>query len=280
MRSLLVALIAVSVAASAEAHHEAIFGPQSSAVLSPDRFFSAQIFTREVGQGEDTTRETTAVFSGGLQPFRRPLSIAFVVPVSFVGSSPAAASRRGFEDAVVSARYKADVAPLADAFGLDESYVMGVGGVELPTGTLDHEFGRGGVGGVAAGLVNIERRPFSAIGYAYYHYAGAHRGSRQSGNVFVGGGAGWTPIDNLQTGRLLSMQLGLSHERTFAEEENGLPLPDSGGSGLFLHQGVVLGAGHHLQLFALVSLPLTQEWRAPDDRQRFRLGAGTIFIFN
>ena len=268
----------VLIAAPAYAHHEAIFGPQSSSVLSAERFASAQIFTRDVGSGEDRARQTTVVFSGGLQPTKQPLSIAVVLPVSFVGGTATSGSRTGLEDMLVSARYRFDSARLTKALNLDESYVMAVGGVELPTGTFDHEFGKGAVGGIAAALLNVERRPFSAIGYGYYHHTGVYRGSRESGNVFVGVGGAWTPIDNLQTGRLVSLQVGVSHERTFPVERNGAPLIDSGGSGVFVHQGLVWGANEHMQFFTLLSLPVTQQWNAVQDRQRFRLGAGVILL--
>src|SRR5262249_54908439 len=70
-------------AAPAYAHHEAIFGPQSSAVLSPGTFLSAQVFDRETGRDDDKGRETTAVFSVGFRPSKHPLSIAVVVPFTF-----------------------------------------------------------------------------------------------------------------------------------------------------------------------------------------------------
>ena len=278
--SLAIVSVGLLVEAPAYAHHEAIFGPQSSAVLSAERFASAQIFTREAGSGEDSTRQTTVVLSGGMQPTKRPLSIAVVLPVSFVGGTGATNARRGLEDVLVSARYRFDSGRLTKALGLDESYVMTVGGVELPTGTFDHEFGKGAVGGIAAVLMNVERRPFSAIGYGYYHHTGVYRGSRESGNVFAGVGGAWTPIDNLQTGRLVSFQVGLSHERTFALERNSSPLVDSGGSGVFVHQGLVLGANERMQFFTLLSLPVTQQWGASQDRQRFRLGAGAILLLS
>ena len=272
--------VAALFATPAFAHHEAIFGPQSSAVLSAGRFVSAQVFTRDTGPDSNRRRQTTTVFSGGLQPFKRPLSLAVVVPVSFVGGTPTASGRTGIEDLLISARYRVEPTGFTNALGLDESSFMGVGGVELPTGTIDHQFGRGAVGAIAAGLMSLERRPFSVIGYGYYHYTGDYKGTRESGNVFVGTGGAWTPIDNLQTGRLVSVQLGLSHERTFAQRQNGVALANSGGSGIFAHQGVVLGLNQHTQVFVLLSVPLQQDWRAPEERQRFRLGAGTILIFD
>jgi len=88
----------------------------------------------------------------------------------------------------------------------------------------------------------------------------------------------WTPIDDDASGKLFSLQLGLSHERTFAAEHDGIALTDSGGSGIFLHPGVVVSATPRLQFFGLVSLPLSQQWASPADRQRFRIGGGTVVI--
>ena len=92
-------------AAPALAHHEAIFDPQSSAVLSAGRFAAAQVFMRETGP-EGDRRQTTTVFNAGMQPFKRPLSVAVVVPVSFIGSTSTAGGRTGIEDVLLSARYR------------------------------------------------------------------------------------------------------------------------------------------------------------------------------
>ena len=272
--------LACLIATPASAHHEAIFGPQSSAVLSAGRFASAQVFTRDTGDDPTRRRQTTTVFSAGVQPFRRPLSVAAVVPVSFIGGSSTGGAKTGIEDTLISARYRVDSERMTQSLGLDESYIMGVGGLELPTGTVDHAFGRGALGAIGAGLISLERRPFSLIGYGYYHHTGEYKGTRESGNIFVGTGGAWTPVDNLQTGRLVSLQVGVSHERTFAQRENGVARLNSGGTGVFIHQGVVVGVNDRIQLFGLVSLPVRQQWRAPEDRQRFRIGAGTILIFN
>lgn len=277
VRCALTTAICLYVAAPAHAHHEAIFGPQSSAVLSPGTFVTGQVFTRATGQDDDKGHETTMVFSGGITPTRLPLSLAFVVPVTFAsGHGPP--SEHGFEDALISARYRLNAAPVADALRLDSAYVMGVGGIEIPTGTLDHAFGRGPIGEIAAGLISLERSPFSLIGYGYYHHAGEYRGIQQSGNAFIGLGAAWTPIDDEDNGKLFSVQLGLSNEHTFAEERSGVSVSQSGGSGVFLHPGIVAMVAPRVQFFVLTSLPITQDWKAPEDRQRFRIGAGAILI--
>ena len=281
MKSVLTVLIVLLTAASpAFAHHEAIFGPQSSAVLSPTTFFSAQLFDKEDGHDQDKHRETTTVYSFGFKPIdKQPLSFAVVVPITFasgiqgVGGEPA---HHGFEDALLTARYRVDAGSFASSIGFDEGYVMGVGGVELPTGTLDHPFGKSAYGQIAAGLLSLEKRPIAVLGYVYYHHRGEYSGLRESGNVFMGGGVAYTPIDSAT--KLFSVQLGVSNEHTFAEQLNGVPLVDTGGRGVFLHPAVVFQFTSSVQFFSLISLPVTQQWNSTSDEQRFRVGAGVIWI--
>ena len=82
----------------ASAHHEAMFGPQSSAVLSPGMFISLQMFDREDGQGNYRHRETTSVYSLGVKPFQNPLSFAVVAAntreaYSYLGSTTGSTPR-------------------------------------------------------------------------------------------------------------------------------------------------------------------------------------------
>jgi hypothetical protein len=263
----------------ASAHHEAMFGPQSSAVLSPGMFISAQVFDRENGMNVTKHRETTTVFSAGVRPFKtNPLSLAVVAPVTRESFTGVPATTR-FEDPLISARYRVNADGVAKALGVQESYVMGVGGVEVPLGNKDHPAGHGPIGEMAAGLFSVEKRPIAGIAYAYYHHAGQYaNGTRQSGNMFTGTGVAYTPIDDDARGHLFSLQLGLSYERTFPVEELGRAVPDSGSHGVFLHPGIVFSTNPRLQFFALVSLPMTQAYNSINDRQLFRLGAGTIII--
>ena len=107
------------------------------------------------------------------------------------------------------------------------------GALKCPRERSITRLGRGPVGEIVAGLFSMEKRPLSLIGYAYYHHTGEYQGLRQSGNVFAGVGTAWTPIDVDESSKIFSVQVGLSHERTFAIEQDGIPLPDSGGSGVF-----------------------------------------------
>jgi hypothetical protein len=219
------------------------------------------------------------VFSGGVQPFKKnPLSMALVVPFTRDSTTGVGSTFR-MEDALISGRYRVNAPGVAKALGVDESYVMGVGGLEIPTGNMDHPSGHGPFGEIVAGLFSVETRPLAGIGYAYYHHAGSYNGNRAAGNMFAGSGIAYTPIDNETAGKLFSVQLGVSYERTFQEEELGVRVPTSGSSGVFLHPGLVWMTKPNLQFFTLFSLPMTQKYRSLDDRQLFRIGAGAIFIF-
>lgn len=277
--------------APVSAHHEAMFGPQSSAVLSPGMFISLQVFDRENGIGNYRHRETTGVYSLGYKPFQtNPLSFAFVgantrEAYTGVGSTTL------FEDPLISARYRVEAPGVAKRLGVQESYFMGVGGLELPFGNKDHAAGHGPIGEIAAGLFSVEKRPIAAIAYAYYHHPGEYDNgmvgqvgasifpvTKQNGNFFTGTGIAYTPIDDDAKGHLFSMQLGLSYEKTFAMENLGQPIPSTAANAVMIHPGLVFQTNPRFQYFALVSLPLSQQYGSSDYRQLFRLGFGTIIM--
>ena len=64
-------LSTVALAAPARAHHEAIFGPQSSLVLSAPSYASVQTFSRQLGTAGARTQESTMLLSAGVTPFAR-----------------------------------------------------------------------------------------------------------------------------------------------------------------------------------------------------------------
>lgn len=274
-RTATLATIIFLLPASAGAHHEAIFGPQSAIVLTADAYLSAQLFTRQTGPASDRVRETTTVLSTGFSPFKRPVSIALIVPVSVISSGGAA--RTGVEDAIVGVRYRADLPGVTRALSGKESFIVAVGGVELPTGTVDHAFGRDALASIASGLMSVEVGPFSAIGYGFYRYQATYRAAREGANLFVGGGVAWTPIDD-PTGRLLSLQLGLSRESKFRARADDRTVPDSGGWGVYAHPTLIYGISQQLMLFGQTSLALQQDWRDAADRKRYRVGAGVILV--
>jgi hypothetical protein len=275
----------------ASAHHEAMFGPQSSAVLSPGMFISLQMFDREDGVGGYRHRQTISVYSLGVKPFEtNPVSFAVVAANTREAYTYQGSTTR-FEDPLISGRYRVEDPGIAKALGVQESYVMGVGGFEVPLGNKDHAAGHGPVGEIAAGLFSVEKRPIAGIAYAYYHHPGAYNAgmpasvdgtnvtvTRQNGNFFTGTGVAYTPIDDDARGHLFSMQLGLSYEKTFALEYLGKPITNSGASAVMMHPGLVFQMTPRFQFFSLVSIPLTQQAEAMDYNQRFRLGFGTIIM--
>jgi len=275
LRIVALAVMCVALASPAGAHHEAIFGPQS-ALLSGDRVFTAQIFSRQTGPKGERVQETTVVLGGGVSPARRPISVSVVMPVSVI--SGFGGSRVGMENAIVAGRYRIDLSPLSRTLGGD-CYVLGVAGIELPTGTIDHEFAHGPAAVIAAGSLGLERRPFSVIGYGLVHRYAAYGQLRESGNRFVGGGIAWTPVDREQEGRLFSLQFGVSHETTSRAVLNGVPLDNTGGWALVAHPTVVWATTSRVLLFALTSFPLTDQWNNPSEAEHFRIGAGATVSF-
>jgi hypothetical protein len=269
----LLVLILCGVATNAAAHHEAIFGPQSALVMSAEGYVTLQTFTRQTGPRTDRRQETTTVLSAGATPFKRqPLSFSVILPFSTLSS--AGASRTGLENALFGVRYRMDLPAVTAAMGGRESFALVVGGLELPSGTLDHEFGEGAFAAIVAALMSVEKGQFSAIGYAFYRRPGTHDRVREGSNVFAGGGLAWTPVD--ADDRLFSLQLGLSHETTDGERLNGVSVPQTGGSGFLAHPTVLFGPSQRVLFFGQTTLPVQQNWDDPADRERFRVGGGVI----
>ncbi|OFW07113.1 MAG: hypothetical protein A3I61_08375 [Acidobacteria bacterium RIFCSPLOWO2_02_FULL_68_18] len=257
--------------AVARAHHEAIFGPQSATVLTVDTYLSAQVFTRGTGPPADRTHETTTALSGGFTPLGR-LSVALVMPFSVLRGG--GVTRTGLEDAVVALRYRVDLPGATRGVSGSETFVMAVGGVEVPTGTLDHEFGHDSIAPIAAGLASVEAGAMSAIGYGFVRNPARYEDTEEGANVFLGGGVAWTPVDRQD--QLLSLQVGLSRESQRRSEAGGLALPHTGGWGVYVHPTVVYGASQRLLFFGQVSLPVHQEWRDPAEKETFRVGTGAM----
>jgi hypothetical protein len=267
----IVALVAC--AAPARAHHEAIYGAQSALAISAESFASLQVYSKQTGPKASRTRETTTVLGVGVSPRRGPLSISMVLPFSVIADdSPL---HGGVENMVVAARYRVPLLAVDRALSV-ESYALAIGGVELPTGTVDYDFGEGAAAVVTGGVVGLERRPISLLAYGVVHRYAERRDVRDSGNTFLSAGIAWTPIDDEPAGKLFSLQFGVSHERTWREEMSGVPRDDTGGWALMAHPTIVVAAGARNLLYVSASVPLADSWRDPFDRERFRIGAGTV----
>ena len=278
LKALAVTALIGATAVPASAHHEAIYGAQSALTLSGDRYVTTQVFTRRTGPKNERVQETTTVLSAGFSPRRGPFSVSIVVPFSVIGAG-GSRLQTGLENAVFAGRYRLDLPGVARIMNVEESYVLGVGGVEVPTGTIDYDFLDGAPAVVGAGVVGVERRPFSLIGYGVVHRYAERHGVRDSGNTYFGGGLAWTPIDEPQAGRLFSLQFGVSREAITREVVNGIPQSGTGGWAFVAHPTVAWTTSEQLLFFVSTAVPLAAEWPDPADRERYRIGTGIIVSF-
>lgn len=263
----------------ASAHHEAIFGPQSSLLISQRGFASLQAFSKRQGPAGARSQDTTLLLSLGYEPFE-------TVPLSFVITVPAAyeleaggGGHAGLEDVLFGGRYRLDLTGLQSAFGSEGNFVILMGAVELPTGTLHRDPFDRSPSALAAIFGSVERRRFSAMAFLFGSRHGADGdGSRDGHELFVGGGLAYTPID--EENRLLSVQLGLSYEHLFSAREGGSVVEATRGGQLMLSPTTVLGLTEHWQLFALASFPAVQSRQDEAMRDLWRIGVGVIYAFS
>jgi hypothetical protein len=275
-------LFAWAMPGSAGAHHEAIFGPQSSLAFGNPGFLSTQFFARRQGDAAQFKQEYTFLVSGGYTPSEKfPLGITAILPTSYAYESPhPRTSKWAVEDAILGLRYRFDLTALQESLGKDANFVLAMLGTELPTGAMDHDPFKGSVGLLGAALYSLEWRSMSAITYGYYRRRSEYRGSREGDNLFFGAGLAYTPWDDPKTEELVSFQLGFSYETYFRDHVAGQTVAASGGWGALVHPTVVWGPGTHLLWFNLVSLPVAQHYRDSAQRDRWRFGSGLVYLFD
>jgi hypothetical protein len=260
------------------AHHEAIFGPQSSLVLSQDQFVSVQVFSRELGASDATSRETTSLLSAGMRISKRhALSFTALVPFSWI-TDTGQARTSGVEDILLGLRYRYDLKGLQEKWDREGNFLLGVGAIELNNGTIDHPAWEGPLDATGAVLASVERGQWSGIGYTVVRTNGEDSEDNKAGNhVFVGGGVAYTPNEDLATGRLFSYQAGWSFEHYFRDRVDGGVDESSGGSELLIHPTLVFSPGHGLVFFGVLSVPVWQEFRDRSVQDRYRAGVGVVY---
>jgi hypothetical protein len=275
------------IAPVAHAHHEALFGPHSSLMLSSPTFVSVQTFTRQTGYPTHLEQETNPLLAAGVTPSKKlPISITAVLPFTIV--TPVGVNTphshggghshgTGIEDLILGARLKLDISPLQEKFERDGNYVLFMLSPELPTGNVEHPAFQGPFDWMYAGLYSIEVGPVSAIAYGMYRRNGWYQSVRDEDKLFLGTGVAYTREDS--TGHLLSFQLGFTHETYFEEQTPIGGITGTGGAEVLVHPTFVVAPTHGVLTFASVSVPL---WQRFDDRERlerFRAGLGVVFAF-
>lgn len=268
------ASIAYFAPAPAYAHHEALFGPQSSILLSADAFASAQIFSQRLRAPGADVMDHTFLVSAGATPFSQiPLAFVVTAPANYVSGEDA---HMHLDDLIVGGRYRFDLTGLQQRFGREGNYVIASAGAEIPTGTGHGEYGRN-VSAITGLLGSLEKGAFSGVLFLFDVLNGEDgKGRRPGHELFTGAGLAYTPFD--EGGKLLSLQLGASYEQAFRDRREDGPVAESGGRQVIVSPTVVVAPSEHWQLFAVLSAPVWHDWRA-DTRDAWRVGAGLIYLF-
>lgn len=275
-------------AVPAAAHHEALFGPQSSLAVESDAFVSLQAHEHVFGTGSSLDRETVYIVSGGVTPFRSvPWSLTLVQPFTYENAHGAQGDRTGpfsscqgcieLENLLVSTAYRLDFVGLNRATGKDGNFALASASVEPPTGTKDYAPFHGPVNGIFAAMIGFEWGQLSAVGLGYYRLNASDRtGSKKGNNWLAGLGFAYTPID--ERDQMLSFQLGLAaevHELDVIHGEKRV----SGGWELLATPTVVWMPAAGLRFFSYVGLPFAQRYQADDQIDKWRAGLGVIYSF-
>jgi len=262
LKNLVLVLTGLSVAPSAFAHHEAIFGPQSTTLISSRRFLSTQYYYLRKGRAPaPSERSNVGVLTAGA-PLGKRWSLSLTLP--FEGErNNSGAGAAGVQDVVVGVRFFPYSGP-------DDS-LMAVLTLEPPTGNLEHD--ALGVGGGA--LYRRERGHWSAVSYGlarteHSFDAGERRGDR----LFLGGGVAYE-----HHGLPFSPQLGFSWEQTGRRKEVGARVPGSNTAAFLLHPTLIRTFRNEaVQAFFVVSVPVAQS-SGSDGWQGFRIAAGLVWNF-
>jgi hypothetical protein len=276
-------------ASPVRAHHEALFGPQSSLAVEAEGFVSAQVHAHAYGIHGTRTQEATYILSAGLSPIEHvPWSFAVVQPFTYqTTAAPTPSGSTGpftacdgclrRENNLVSTSYRFDFRSLQEAWGRDGNFALLSFALEPPTGNKDYRTFAGPFNFIGAGMVGLERGPFSAVVLSYLRRNTPDATSSKKGdNFLVGLGIAYTPFD--AEGAMLSFQLGLGDEYHLSDVDHGVKV--GGGNEVVVSPTIVASPHEHVRVFALVTLPVAQSYEADYQVDRWRAGVGVIYSFD
>jgi hypothetical protein len=287
---LTVLVCALAPARVALAHHEALFGPQSSLAVESEAFVSVQSHAHVFGSGPSLDRETTFILSAGVTPFRTvPWSLTLVLPYTYEDARSPTGDQTGpfsscggclaRENALVSTAYRFDYSGLQRSTGKDGNFALASASLEPPTGSKDYLAFQGPWNGILAAMTGFEWSHYAVVGLGYYRVnARDDQGSKKGNNWLAGLGFAYTPIDEAK--RLLSLQIGLAGEFHERDVLTGAEVPVSGGWETFASPTVVWAPVAHVRLFGYVSIPVVQSYRSATQEDQWRGGLGVIYSFD
>jgi hypothetical protein len=276
--------------ANARAHHEALFGPQSSLAVESEAFVSLQTHEHVFGSGATLDRETTYIVSAGITPFRAvPWSLTLVQAYTYQNANSPTGNQTGpfsscsgcfaRENALVSTSYRFDFEDLQRSTGKDGNFALISGSLEPPTGAKDYAPFHGPFNGIMAAMSGFEWSRFSLVGLGYYRVNAIDGSGAKKGNNWLGGlGFAYTPVD--ESNRLFSLQMGVAAELHERDVVGNATIDGSGGWELFASPTVVWSPAHAMRFFAYVSLPFAQHYRDASSEDRWRGGLGIIYSFD
>ncbi len=123
-------------AAPASAHHEALFGPQSSLAVESEGFVSLQAHSHRYGVHGTETEETTMIVSAGVSPVARvPWSLTLIQAYTYETTRvPTPPGRTGpfsacndctrHENNLVATAYRFDFSSLQRSTGRDGNFAL------------------------------------------------------------------------------------------------------------------------------------------------------------
>jgi hypothetical protein len=285
----LVASLILAPAATASAHHEALFGPQSSLAVESAGFTSLQTHVHAYGVNGTQTQETVFIMSGGISPIASvPWSLTLVQPFTYQTTrAPTPAGTTGpfaacdgclrRENNLLATAYRFDFTSLQRAWGKDGNFALVSAALEPPTGNKDYPMFKGPFNFIGAAMMGIEWRSISLVALGYYRRNTPDSTSSKKGdNFLVGAGLAYTVIDT-EDG-MLSFQLGVGDEFHFADVDHGGDV--GGGWELLASPTIVASPVRNLRVFALVTVPVVQSYRADYQQDRWRTGVGLIYSFD
>ena len=273
----------------ARAHHEALFGPQSSLAVESEGFVSVQAHEHVFGVGSTYDQETSYIVSAGVSPFRSiPWSLTLVQAYTLETARAPQGEQTGplsscggciaRENVLVSTSYRFDLAGLQQATGKDGNFALVSAAIEPPTGEKDYAPLHGPVNYILAAMMGFEWSHFAAVALGYYRLNTPDDvGSKKGNNWLAGLGFAYTPVD--ERTQMLSVQMGLAAE-VHDQDVIGGTGQVSGGWEVFASPTVVWMPAARTRFFTYVSLPVAQGYRADYQVDQWRAGLGVIYSFD
>lgn len=287
--SLAIAALALAWPNPAWAHHEALFGPQSSLAVESEGFVSLQAHEHVFGVGNTYDQETAYIVSAGISPFHTiPWSFTLVQTFTYENARTPQGNQTGplsscggcvaRENALLSTSYRFDFTGLQRTTGKDGNFALLSGAVEPPTGDKDYTPFHGPVNYILATMAGFEWSHFATVALGYYRLNAADdSGSKKGNNWLAGLGFAYTPVD--ESDRMISLQMGLAAEVHDPDVIDGADLV-SGGWEIFASPTLVWMPVEHTRFFMYGSLPVAQDYKADYQVDQWRAGVGVIYSFD